>query len=47
VPAREALAEALAWILQRSYLTDSVARKLELSPEVVDARARFRTEVSQ
>lgn len=38
-PTRQALAEAIAWLLDRAYVTDSVAEKLRLSPEVLAARA--------
>jgi dihydroflavonol-4-reductase len=41
VSARRALAEAVAWLLMRSYITDSVMERLELAPEVFAARARF------
>jgi dihydroflavonol-4-reductase len=44
VPARQALAEAIAWVVHRSYVTDSVVRKLELSPEVLEARSGFTAE---
>jgi dihydroflavonol-4-reductase len=43
MPARRALAEAIAWLLGRSYITDSVVAKLKLSPEVLAARALFTT----
>ena len=39
--ARLALAEAVAWLLGRSYITDSVMERLALAPEVVAARARL------
>jgi dihydroflavonol-4-reductase len=41
VSARRALAEAVAWLIVRSYITDSVMERLELAPEVLAARARF------
>jgi dihydroflavonol-4-reductase len=41
VAARHALAEALAWLLLRSYVADSVASRLKLAPEVRKARARL------
>jgi dihydroflavonol-4-reductase len=37
--ARRALAEALAWLIGRSYITDSVVERLALAPEVLEARA--------
>jgi hypothetical protein len=37
--ARRALSEAIAWLILRSYIADSVMGKLKLSPEVVAARA--------
>jgi dihydroflavonol-4-reductase len=37
--ARRALAEALAWLIGRSYITDSVVERLALTPEVLEARA--------
>jgi dihydroflavonol-4-reductase len=40
-PAREALAIAVAWLLLRSHIADSVAGKLRLAPEVLTAMARF------
>lgn len=39
MPARSALAEALAWLVGRSYIADSVVEKLDLAPEVLAARA--------
>jgi dihydroflavonol-4-reductase len=39
--ARRALAEALAWLIGRSYITDSVVGMLALAPEVLAARAQF------
>ena len=41
VSARQALAEAIAWLWVRSYIADSVIGKLTLAPEVRAARARF------
>jgi len=41
VPAREALAESIAWLIGRSCISDSVSRKLDLSPEVREAGASF------
>jgi dihydroflavonol-4-reductase len=41
VSARQAVAEALAWLMMRSYIADSVMGKLKLAPEVLAARARF------
>jgi len=41
VSARQALADAIAWLVGRSYINDSVMEKLKLAPEVVAARARF------
>jgi dihydroflavonol-4-reductase len=37
-PAREALAEAIAWLLGRAYVTESVMQSLKLAPEVVASR---------
>jgi dihydroflavonol-4-reductase len=37
--ARRALSEAIAWLILRSYIADSVMGKLKLSPEVLAARA--------
>jgi len=39
--ARQALAEALAWLIARSHIADSVMERLELAPEVLAMRARF------
>lgn len=33
-PARQALAEALAWVLQRGHVSDTVTARLRLAPEV-------------
>jgi dihydroflavonol-4-reductase len=41
VAARHALANALAWLLLRSYVSDSVTSRLKLAPEVRRARARL------
>lgn len=41
VSARRALAEAIAWLMMRSYIADSVMGKLKLAPEVVAARDRL------
>lgn len=41
ISARQALAEAMVWLLGRSYITDSVVARLKLSPEVVAAQALF------
>jgi dihydroflavonol-4-reductase len=41
VGARRALADALAWVLLRSYVVDSVSSRLTLAPEVRKARARL------
>ena len=41
VSARQALAEAIAWLWVRSYITDPVMEKLKLSREVRSARERF------
>jgi len=38
-PARQALAEALAWLIDRGHIADSVMTRLKLSPEVQQARA--------
>ena len=38
MPARAALAEAIAWLLGRARVAESVAHALELSPEVIAAR---------
>lgn len=43
-PAREAIAEAIAWALHRSYVTDAVARRLDLSREVLEVQARLTKE---
>lgn len=40
--ARQALAEAIAWLLSRSHITDSVVAKLKLAPEVLAAQALFK-----
>jgi dihydroflavonol-4-reductase len=40
-PARKALAEAIAWLWVRSYISDSVMGKLTLSADVRAARSRF------
>jgi dihydroflavonol-4-reductase len=34
-PARQALAEALAWVLERGHVSDTVVARLKLAPEVV------------
>ena len=39
--ARQALAEAIAWVHARSYIADSVAGKLRFVPEVISARRLF------
>ena len=39
--ARQALAEAIAWVDARSYIADSVAGKLRFVPEVISARRLF------
>ncbi|HVJ41988.1 MAG TPA: NAD-dependent epimerase/dehydratase family protein [Dongiaceae bacterium] len=39
MPVRQALAEAMAWLLGRAYLADSVMEKLKLAPDVLTARA--------
>lgn len=39
MPAREALAEALAWLIDRSYISDTVSRRLHLAREVREAGA--------
>ena len=41
VSARQALAEAIAWLLVRSYIADSVMGKFKLAREVRVARSRF------
>jgi hypothetical protein len=41
MPARQALAEAIAWLILRSQVVDSVLGKLTLAPEVVSARMRL------
>ena len=41
VSARQALAEAIAWLWVRSYISDAVMEKLKLSREVRSARERF------
>jgi dihydroflavonol-4-reductase len=46
-PARRALAEAIAWLWVRSYLSDAVMGRLELSAEVRAARARFARQLAQ
>jgi dihydroflavonol-4-reductase len=38
-PARQALAEALAWVLDRGHVSDTVSARLRLAPEVQAARA--------
>lgn len=43
-PARDALAAALAWMLDRSSVSDSVASRLDPKPDVHAARARFQAE---
>lgn len=45
--ARGALAEAIAWLIARSYLSDAVTDKLALAPEVRAARARFEQELAR
>lgn len=39
MPARQALAEAIAWLLGRHYMADSVMEKLTLSSDVIAAQA--------
>lgn len=41
LPARRALAQAIGWLIARSYISDSVMGKLKLVPEVLAARAHF------
>ena len=41
VSARQALAGAIAWLMVRSYIAESVMGKLKLAPEVLAARAWF------
>jgi dihydroflavonol-4-reductase len=41
VSARRALADAIAWLWVRSYISDSVMEKLSPTPEVRSARSRF------
>lgn len=41
VAAQRALVDALAWLLLRSYVADSVASRLKLAPEVRKARAQL------
>lgn len=38
-PARRALAEGLAWVIDRGHVSDAVTRRLKLAPEVAAARA--------
>jgi dihydroflavonol-4-reductase len=46
VSARRALAEAVAWLITRSYIADSVMERLELAPEVLAARTRITKEAA-
>lgn len=39
--ARVVLADALAWVLERGHISDSVTVRLKLAPEVIAARKRF------
>lgn len=41
MPVRQALAEAMAWLLGRAYLADSVMEKLKPAPDVLTARAQL------
>ena len=41
MPVRQALCEAMAWLLSRAYIADLVLEKLDLSPEVLAAQARL------
>lgn len=41
MPARQAMIEAIAWLLRRAYVTDSVMDKLNLSSEILSAQASF------
>jgi len=38
-PARQALAEGLAWVIDRGHVSDAVTARLKLAPEVAAARA--------
>jgi len=46
MPVRLALCEAIAWLLGRGYIADSVIEKLDLSPEVRRAGTRLAGECS-
>jgi len=41
MPAKLALAQAVAWLLERSRINDAIVRKLRLAPEVLAARAQL------
>lgn len=43
MPARQALAEAIAWLVARSHIADSVTAKLDPAPELLAAQALLAT----